>query len=820
MNLLFIVDYRVHAGECLAVLIDGKPHAMHCADGYTHRLNLSISKDFFYQYVVLGADAQIVRREESSAVRFLAHVASASLQLHDCWQDRPTLRPEATVAFRLCCPPAATEDRLPTPRTGSCQFVLHAPLPADPRLTYALVGNLSSFGAWQGAGARPLHRSADDLWQLTLQPADAGLLQYKYVLLDITNRHIVAWEDGPNRTITLPPATACRFDDGRPRLQPERPHMAGMVIPLFSLRSEQSWGIGDLADLERLVAWARRVGMRAIQLLPINDTTRTHTWTDSYPYNCVSVMALHPLYADLSPLLACLTDAERAVCLKRREELNALPQVDYEGVEKLKLGVLRKAYERTFPHVSRTKSYRAFVAEHESWLQPYAAFCYLRDCYGTADFRCWPKLRRYSRKGVTELLKAKEARNGVNFFCFIQFVLFEQMERVHSKAQQTGLILKGDLPIGISRDSVPAWVDGKLFNFSGQAGAPPDDFACEGQNWGFPTYRWDVMALDDYAWWQRRLGVMQRCFDAYRIDHVLGFFRIWQIPYGRTDGLLGHFEPALPLSRAEWQAAGVNLSDEAIYRSHLNLHKPACEVLVIEDDHQKDHFHPAIAAQKSRPYQAMSAEERQNFDRVYEDYFYHRHETFWAASAKKKLPALLRASRMLPCAEDLGMVPACVGPLLKALQILTLQIERMPKTSGCLFDATECYPYLSVATADTHDMPPMRLWWSQNADLAQCYFNEVLHFDGPAPHDMTPELAEAVVRRHLKAPSMLCLLSFQDWTAIDPHARSTHPEEEQINNPANAQQYWRYRMHLTIEALEAETALNEKIRSLIASAGR
>ena len=313
------------------------------------------------------------------------------------------------------------------------------------------------------------------------------------------------------------------------------------------------------------------------------------------------------------------------------------------------------------------------------------------------------------------------------------------------------------------------------------------------------------MAADGYRWWTRRLQRMACYFDAYRIDHVLGFFRIWSVPRDSQNALLGQFDPALPMSREEIESFGLP------FRSDFVGH------LFVADRRQPHLFHPLIVPQQPP---RLSDAERAAFDRIHEHFFYHRHNDFWYAEAMKKLPELVTSTRMLACAEDLGMVPACVRPVMERLKMLSLEIQTMPKTFGIRFARLEDNPVRSVATIFTHDMPTLRQWWEEDPERAQAYFSEALMHRGQAPQELTGALAEEIIQRHLASPSMLCLISLQDWLAIDERLRHPRPEEERINVPAESRHYWRYRMHLDIEQLVAAEDFRRRLRTLIEGSGR
>jgi 4-alpha-glucanotransferase len=575
---------------------------------------------------------------------------------------------------------------------------------------------------------------------------------------------------------------------------------AGSVVPVFSLRSEGSFGVGDFGDLKLMIDWCDKTRQRILQILPITDTNMTGSWQDSYPYNSISIYALHPQYCDLRQLPEIKDADKKAAFEKLRQELNALPQIDYERMFAAKLDYLRTVFAQEWTAVQRRDDYKKFFEQNKDWLVPYAAFCYYRDLYGTAEFSKWPV-------GATLAATQKSTFKGkkeLQFWYYVQYNLDRQMHSAHAHAREHHIILKGDIPIGISRDGVEAWVEPKYFNLNGQAGAPPDAFSADGQNWGFPTYNWDEMLKDGCSWWVRRFRKMAEYFDAYRIDHVLGFFRIWEIPMPHKSGLMGQFSPALGMSREEIESYGVTFN----------------EGLFLVDHKRTDRWHPRIAVQFQDAYKELSEEQKFCFNRLYNDYFYSRNNQFWYQEAMKKLPRLTQATRMLVCAEDLGMVPDCVPWVMNELRILSLEIQSMPKESKYRFGRLSHNPYRSVCTISTHDMATLRQWWDEDEERTQDYFTTILRRGGAAPHPLPGWLAKDIVSRHLTSPSMLCLISLQDWLATDEKLRLPDANAERINIPANPRHYWRYRMHLTLEQLLAAEEFNQEISTLIIQSGR
>lgn len=251
-----------------------------------------------------------------------------------------------------------------------------------------------------------------------------------------------------------------------------------------------------------------------------------------------------------------------------------------------------------------------------------------------------------------------------------------------------------------------------------------------------------------------------------------------------------------------------------------SLYALVSNVLFIRDRKDENLFHPRITAQLSFVYEALWDSDKEPFNRLYNDYYYRRNNQFWYREAAKKLPNLVQATRMLVCAEDLGMVPDCVPWIMDEHKILSLEIQSMPKDPKVRFGYLSRNPYRSVSTISTHDMPTLRQWWDEDYERTQDYFNNMLHQQGPAPHPMPGWVAREIVSQHLSCPSMLCIISLQDWMAIDENLRLADANAERINIPANPKHYWRYRMHITLEELMQNNDFCNNVRQLVNETGR
>ena len=916
MNVTFSIPYRTAYGDELLLNIaparvdeslaldmsQFKALAMATHDGETWTLNTTLDPDkatrYDYFYSVRG-----IRGTKCSEWKTIMHrldlTASKAntYEVNDRWTDFPGDTQLYSSAFTDCINRRAQSAVPTTDSSATLRLVVRAPqLRSGMRLN--IVGAQPALGCWNLAKALPMVEHNYNEWIVDVD-ADSLFasihrsrttsavakdenvnLEFKFVAFG--DKGEVEWETGQNRTLCVEPLQKGEvrvevLDQAFFALYDQK--VAGTLIPVFSLRSEGSFGVGDFGDLKLMIDWVAQTHQRVLQVLPINDSTSTHTWTDSYPYSCISIFALHPQFCDLRqlPALKDKVEADRFEML--REELNGLPQIDYERVNNAKTKYLQLLFKQEGKEVLATEDFKEFFKHTEHWLVPYAQYCYLRDKNGTCEFAKWKGHAQWNEADRASLSNPQnKAFKDVAFFYYVQFVLDRQMRSAHDYARARGVILKGDIPIGVNRNGCDVWHEPEYFHLDSQAGAPPDGFSVNGQNWGFPTYNWERMIADGCQWWVRRFQNMQQYFDAYRIDHVLGFFRIWAIPTDCVHGLLGQFQPALAMSREEIKSYGLNFQEDLftkpfiadwiisrIFKEHAEevkekylqhehddifslkpeydterkveaafagkttdkdiwlrdgLYALIENVLFVRDRQNPNMFHPRITAQLNFMYEALWQNDKDAFNRLYNDYYYRRNNDFWYREAMKKLPLLSQATRMLVCAEDLGMVPDCVQWVMNELRILSLELQSMPKDPSVEFGHLSRNPYRSVCTLSTHDMPTLRQWWDEDYDRTQKYYNTMLYRGGAAPHPLPGWLARDIVSRQLTSPSMLCVLSLQDWFAIDERIRLADANAERINIPAIPKHYWRYRMHMTIEQLIADKEYNDEVKDLIDEAGR
>ena len=818
MTLNLKLEYQTYYGEELFVVVDStkqKAYPMqYSGEGvWSVALKLTAEQELCYHYEV-RRDGATTRREWGGCNHRIALDKKATnIRVIDRWADMPADRSFHSSMF--------TDGVFARPARKKAQGAAdgYLTIRADIAVvrsneSVVLVGEGKALGNWDVKKGVVMNDAQAPIWSARIK-APKSAFAYKFVIVNSESGDVVAWQAGNNYycDVHVDADEAVVIEGLRPQFDRAAWRGAGVAIPIFSLRSESSFGVGEFNDIRLMVDWAAATGQSIIQILPINDTTMTGTWQDSYPYNANSTFALHPQFLHLPAVgkLKSKKDMERFEALGK--ELNALPDVDYERVNNAKIEYLHLIFEQDGAKTMASKEFKAFMAANEEWLRPYAIFCALRDEKGTPDFSTWGTMAKYTKAKAAKY--EKEHAEAVAYNYFVQYHLSKQLREARDYAHAHGVVLKGDIPIGISRTSVDAWVYPELFNMDSSAGAPPDDFSVMGQNWGFPTYNWAKMSEDGYAWWKARFVKMAEYFDAYRIDHILGFFRIWEIPLDAVNALLGRFNPALPYSYDEIASYGFRFESW-----HVGNVAETDNVLFVEDKIQKGKFHPRISAYSTDCYRWLSDDQKEAYNRLYNDFFYRRHNDFWKWEALQKLPPLTEATSMLVCGEDLGMIPDCVPSVMSGEQILSLEIQRMPKDPKVEFGSTYDYPYLSICTTGTHDMNPLRAWWEEDRGVTQRFYNQVLGAWGEAPYFCEPWIAEQVVAMHLKSPAMLTVLPLQDWLAMDGSLRRENPHDERINVPANSRHYWRYRMHFTLEELLKAENLNNMILQKIAESGR
>jgi 4-alpha-glucanotransferase len=840
-------------------------------------------KEIRYKYALKNVDGTFVDEGGDDRVIDLSKISGNLIETIDTWNFAGEFENAFyTIPFRetlLPSHPIAAKAR--TPKKFSHIFRIKAPL-LQKHEAVCISGSGSALGDWDQSKVT-VFKMHGNWWEAKIDlPKEDLPVTYKYAVFDIREKKITRFENGANRSLHGDAADKLTIiHDGFINLPNNTWRGAGVAIPVFSLRSKKSFGVGEFLDIKLLVDWAKSIGLKLIQLLPVNDTIATNTWLDSYPYAAISAFALHPIYIHLEQVANHKHGHILKPLKKVQGVLNDLNAVDYEQVMKYKLSIMKVLYFAEKEAFLKDEDFKKFFEEHKEWLVPYAAFSYLRDLNGTANFALWKKHAVYDKAAIDKFVSPRNKHyDEIATWYFIQYHLHLQLKEAAEYAHKHGIIMKGDIPIGVYRYSCDAWVEPALYNLDMQAGAPPDPFAMSGQNWGLPTYNWSKMAEDHYDWWHRRFDQMTTYYDAFRIDHILGFFRIWSVPVESIEGIMGHFVPAIPIHSNEFTerniwfdynrytkpfindyVLGIEFGNNAQHVKDTFLRSTGVDTFELREEfntqrkvanhfakqESNDHndalkqglfnlisnvilfevpgsnrsqFHFRIAMEGITSYQQLEWHTQQQLKDLSVNYFYYRQEDFWKKESLKKLPALKASTGMLICGEDLGMVPACVPDVMKQLGILSLEIQRMPKSLSQEFFHPASAPYLSVCMPSTHDMSTIRGWWEEDRARTQRFFNYQLQQWGDAPLFCEPWINKAIILQHLHSPAMWSIFQIQDLFGIDGDLRTEDVAAERINDPANPRNYWRYRMHITLEQLMKEKAFNHELKENVKASGR
>lgn len=761
--------------------------------------------------------------------------------------------------------------------TPSSNWITHyfqlETMPLSSEKVICILGSGNFFNHWSEEAPHLLHFN-NNTWSISFDLRKETLpIYYKYAIYDTQLKKVMAYEPNEDRVIeNLNGSKGLQLFNQWADFSQQAWRGTGVNIPLTAIRTESSWGVGDFTSLYLLTDWCKKVGISMMQLLPVNDTSSSFTNSDSYPYAAISSYALHPIFIDVVELANKLNIALTLEDDKASKTLNDLEVIDYEKVVHLKLKVVKECFKKDGGAFLKEQSFQVFFANQEYWLKPYAVFCLLRDRFNDANYHQWGRYANYSHEMIAALTSEMSGElDPINFYYFIQYYLHLQFSRVVRYIHDAGIVLKGDLPIGVHRNSVETWMNPSLFSMKMQAGAPPDDFAIKGQNWGFPSYNRERMKATNFDWWQQRLKYLSEYFDAIRIDHVLGLFRIWTIPVQSIEGVMGYFDPVKCMKIEDFESAGLIfdrlrlcepfINDEILIRifgDHTSWVKKTfiedgklkalfntqkkienyfvsnpskvdqkeklfnliSNIILLVDEENDNHFHFRINMKETLSYQYLNNQDQRILDQLYEAYFYARQYALWFDEAKLKLDVIQQSTDMMICAEDLGMVPDGVEAVLASRGILSLQVQRMPKKNNELFSSPSQAPYLSVVTPSTHDMSPIRMWWKESGSDIQRFYSEILLLSGKAPFEADAFVCKQIIMQHLQSPALWAVFLIQDLLAIDEATKRSDPAAERINDPTSSKHIWNYRMHVTMEMLLKQETLITSLRSMIQESNR
>lgn len=884
MRLFFRINFHTQLDEKLQLLVvqegsEAQIHSFnHVENGnWTGEVDY-FSKNISYKYQVVDGDGNLLEEELSAHELSFPHNYK-EFDIVDVWNKKNF--PENYLNNKILKNTLSSfkSEKVSVLKKHTHLFRLEAPVYKE-NWKIVLLGNCEALGNWEYLKTVVMSQTNFGIWEAALELPINQLIEYKYGLLDTNSGQVFDIESGANRW-TFPNADKnvlqIKSDHFFKFKSFEMYHAAGVAVPVFALRSDQGFGVGEFADLKILAEWAKKTNLSILQILPINDTTANYTWTDSYPYAAISVYALHPQYLSVDHLDFALPKDMVKDFMVQKTELNALSQIDFEQMISEKWKYIKAVFTENKEKILKDRNFKKFLKDNEGWLLPYSAFCVQRDKYKTPNFNDWKTHKKYIAGKITPFFSAKSKDyESAMLHAWTQYQLHLQLKNAIDYAHDLGISIKGDLPIGIYRYSVEGWTEPELFGMDFQAGAPPDQFTELGQNWEFPTYNWEAMKEDGYRWWKNRFKALEQYFDAMRIDHILGFFRIWRMPLTATQGILGYFYPAIPVKIEEFQARNIPFNEvryckpfinddilseyfgeekEAVKKAFLNdnldgtfsfkndfdtqrklsqyfkeypqnwkedkLISLSANVLFLQEETENGEtvYHPRFNIEKTSSYHYLADWEKRAIRDLYVDYFYKRQDGLWYEQAMEKLPVILNSTDMLICGEDLGLVPDSVPDVMDRLGITALKVQRMPSENIEWYNPKNA-GYLNVVTASSHDSSTLRQWWHEDRNITQQYFNKQLGQSGTAPWNLEPQLAEIIMKQHLYNNAMLAIFPIQEFLATDQELSNPNMDEERINQPAVFPHYWRYRMHLNIEELLTKDDFNNKIASWVKDSNR
>jgi len=641
--------------------------------------------------------------------------------------------------------------------------------------------------------------------------------------------------------------------------------LLGAAVPVGALRTKKGIGVGEFSDLADFAVLCKKMRVGLIQILPVNDTG-----FESSPYSSLTAFGLHPLYLRIEELdeFAAAGDSVKKRIKKARDNFDKNTRFHHYQVLKEKLEICREIYEASKEQIVKNSALSSWI-EQNSWVKQYAVYRRLKEKNDQKSWKDWSEYSSVTAADIDKLWNDKSLREEHIFWAWLQHALDTQFSKAAQAIKDAGLVLEGDLPILMNEDSCDVWAHPEIFIQELSAGAPPDMYSPDGQNWGFPIYNWEEQEKDNFSWWKKRLAVAGKYYQAYRIDHVLGFFRIWASSHRDYSSSIGRYVPYAPVTSGDLKKLGF---DKGRIRWVSQAHIPTDELTEIlkkskggsadvkaeadkicskalmrvneeelwifkkkitgEKDidalkfsteisnylkgkwkdrvfleYKKGKFFPVWYFRNATAYKTFTEQEKSALEELLAKR-QQRSERVWAQQGLKLLSVLVQSSTMLPCAEDLGAVPACVPKVLNKLKILGLRVTRWHREwdkGGQPYVPFENYPQLSVCTPAVHDSSTVRQWWEQEADQGQ-----FAGFIGvpSLPKVYNPGTAKVILSKTAQARSRFRVFQIQDLLHLSNNWYSADPSDERVNVPGTANDFnWTYRLPATISEIAKDKEL-------------
>lgn len=567
---------------------------------------------------------------------------------------------------------------------------------------------------------------------------------------------------------------------------------AGVSIPLSSIVTQHSLDCGDIYSLQVLSKWTRSCGLSIIQILPLNDSGFGKS-----PYSSISAYAMDPLYISLY-----LLDLD-----KESKKIERGLKFDLNSTRQKKLAILKKHFLSIF-NSHLTNQIKEFTKQYP-FFRTYSCFKILYEKnYG----KLWTEWQFGSVHSI-QIEDQIETENQTEYFfqAWIQMILCKQLRETKSVLEQDGIFLMGDMPILTSINSADVWSKRHLFNRNLSAGAPPDQFSYDGQNWGFPVIEWTMMKKENYSWWRERVQYLEKFFDLYRIDHVLGMYRIWSVPLNAKSARYGYFYPQKGLSKEDFLS--VKLEPDEFVQKEI-LYEFAFNQYVFCWDFASLPNFMSLDEDIKNQLITLSAK-NSSFD-----------ESIWKENGETILNFLSKESKMLACAEDLGAVPDFIKDSIKQNEIIGLDIIRWTRnyhSEKANFILAEDYRRLSVASLSVHDTSVALAWWNEIDSNTKEQFLELIGLKEEESKDKV-KLLEKMMEFALSVNSIFSIHLLHDYL-FDPQYNQykdrklcilDNPEEHRINTPGTQEEFnWDYRFPFVLEELLDNEKLCARIKKMI-----
>ena len=642
--------------------------------------------------------------------------------------------------------------------------------------------------------------------------------------------------------------------------------LTGTAIPVGALKTANSCGVGEFLDLIPFADFCKKSGLKLIQLLPVNDTG-----TESSPYSALSAFALHPLYISLKSLPEVEGKEDiLAEITKLQKKYEKLPRFQYRELRRKKLDLLQKIFDSEKDKIISSAELKSWIKDN-AWVQVYSIFMQKKEKKHEASWKEWGESQP-TKKELDDLWNDKKNQDGNLFYAWVQMRLDQQFAKASEYAKSLGIKLKGDIPIMMNEDSCDAWAFPEYFNDEMRAGSPPDGPNPLGQNWGFPIYNWDNLKKDDYSWWKNRLIQASKYYQVYRIDHVLGFFRIWATPQRESTAMLGWTQPFEPITTDELYNLG--FSDDRITwlsvphvptnqieavnnGDYLGTHGILAKIMDRIGNEEMWRFKDSIKGEKdiwasdipdnvkprlaefwrnralvkvadglysplwtyhsTTAWASLSDDEKYRLGQLIVAK-YSRMENLWEEQARTLLGDLTSCTDMVACAEDLGSNPDSVPRVLSDLSILSLRVVRWSRNwnaPGEPYYQFGEYPYLSVTTSSVHDSSTARIWWLKEGDAWDFYRT----FPGDSdvqPGSYNSKTARYLLSKMAESNSAFCIHPLQDFLGLVEDYFDENPDNERVNIPGSVNEFnWTYRLPVTIEKLIKNKELICEINNVV-----